>query len=85
MDITISLSDIEVAALVAEQLDANESLDSVIRRQLVPLVTRLISQQFTALKVQYDSLPLEQQVAVLSDLQTLATARGISIQVKNAS
>lgn len=76
MDVTITLSDTEVAALTAERLNDLEALSEVIRRQINPLVERLISNQFSTLFTQYSNLSTAQKIVVLGQLQAIARSGG---------
>jgi hypothetical protein len=71
--ISIDLNDVELAALQSELL-SGETISDVIHRLISPIVDRQISTQFDTLLSQYKALPLDSKIAVLSSLQTLATA-----------
>ena len=77
MTSTVTLSDIEVEALMEERLSPTETIADVIHRQLSPIVERLVSNKFLTLKAQYDALPLEGRAAILATLENL-TAKPVA-------
>lgn len=75
MDLTITLLDCEIESLMTERLTPDETLESVIHRQLLPIVERTISQKFSDLNVFYAGLATLDKVSVLADLETLRETR----------
>lgn len=61
MKVHLDLSPAEVAALEAERLTAEESVESVIRRQINPLLQRLVTDTFNGALQKYRQLPPVEQ------------------------
>lgn len=75
MNLTITLTDIEVAALASEQLTAQETLESVLRRQIIPLTERLLAGRFDTLLTGFKTLDTADKADILATLETIAATR----------
>lgn len=70
MDITITLTIDEAAALQSEQ-QPGEQFQDVIKRLIGPLVARNVSNKFKTLLARFDSVPVDKQAQVIAILENL--------------
>jgi hypothetical protein len=70
MDLTITFTADEIAALASEQ-QPDEQLQDVIKRLISPLVARNVSNKFKALLARFDSVPVSVQAQVITVLENL--------------